>query len=101
GNETLFNRSDKVLSFDSVSKTLTITGSKLDFYPNGAYPYRFYDTIIYIVDPRTQKDIPQDHHLLYIKNFPADRLSVFERSKSRLALYADEILWISDDEVEY
>lgn len=101
GSPTFFNSGDKTLSFDSLTKTVTISGSSTIFETNGVYPYRFFDTIINRFDPRSQKDIPQIWHLLHIKNFPAQRLSVMERTKKTLSLKADYIISISDDEESF
>ena len=101
GSPILFNSGDKTLSFDSLAKKVTISGFTSKFQTNGVYPYRFYDTIINRFDPRTQKDIPQIWHLLYIKNFPAQRLSVIERNSKTLTLNADYIVAISDDEESF
>jgi len=101
GNPTSFLPNEKVLKFDSLTKMVTISGSSQEFNPNGIYPYRFYDTTVYITDPRTWKPLPRYLHLLSIKNFPAQRLSVNERSKNKLIVTADYYLNIWDDEVEY
>lgn len=69
GNETSYLPNEKVLSFDSLTKKVTVSGSSKDFHPNGVYPYRFYDTTVYIVDPRTWKDIPQELTSLIYCNF--------------------------------
>ena len=92
---------EKNLKFDTLKKLVTITGTSIDFYQNGVYPYRFYDSIIYIIDPRTLKNIPQLNHLLYIQNYPADRIYVFEKTTKKLVLHVDEILWIADDECTF
>lgn len=101
GNPTFFLSNEKVLRFDSLTKLVTISGSSKEFNPNGVYPYRFFDTTVYITDPRTWKPIPRYLHLLYIKNYQAERLSVNEHTKSKLILTSDYSLDLSDDEVEY
>ncbi len=98
GGETKYSKGQKVLSFDTATNTVDITGSSNAMHLNGNYSFRVYDSVLTNYIPTLKIYVKDTVRLIDLGNLNGDLIHLWKIDSNELTIYADYSRGMADEE---